>query len=119
MEANEHNNVMHLLLRPALRQTQAEGEAGSMHREKQAPCTGSPMWDSIPGLQDRALDHCATQGSPIQHIFIKCHLCAKYCDTNYGYRDEQTCTLSSRVNGFLEKEREHYSQLYLTPTTTM
>ena len=25
-------------------------------REKQAPCTGSLMWDSIPGLQDRALD---------------------------------------------------------------
>ncbi|XP_072667438.1 cilia- and flagella- associated protein 210 isoform X3 [Canis lupus baileyi] len=24
-------------------------------REKQAPCTGSPTWDSIPGLQDRAL----------------------------------------------------------------
>ena len=24
-------------------------------REKQAPCTGSLMWDSIPGLQDRAL----------------------------------------------------------------
>ena len=21
-------------------------------REKQAPCTGSPTWDSIPGLQD-------------------------------------------------------------------
>ena len=39
-------------------------------REKQAPCTGSLMWDSIPGLQDRALgqrqapNHCATQGSP-------------------------------------------------------
>ena len=24
-------------------------------REKQAPCTGSPTWDSILGLQDRAL----------------------------------------------------------------
>ncbi|XP_048950462.1 cytosolic carboxypeptidase 6 isoform X5 [Canis lupus baileyi] len=41
-------------------------------REKQAPCTGSPTWDSIPGLQDRALgqrqalNHCATQGS--QHL---------------------------------------------------
>ena len=40
---------------------QAEGEAGSMHR--------APMWDSIPGLQDRALgqrqapNRCATQGS--------------------------------------------------------
>ena len=38
-------------------------------REKQAPCTGSLMWDSIPGLQDRALGQrqapnlCATQGS--------------------------------------------------------
>ena len=39
-------------------------------REKQAPYTGSPMWDSIPGLQDRALgqrqalNRCATQGYP-------------------------------------------------------
>ena len=38
-------------------------------REKQAPCTGSPTWDSIPGLQDHALgqrqapNRCATQGS--------------------------------------------------------
>ena len=38
-------------------------------REKQAPCTGSPTWDSIPGLQGRALgqrqapNRCATQGS--------------------------------------------------------
>ena len=38
-------------------------------REKQAPCTGSPTWDLIPGLQDRALgqrqapNRCATQGS--------------------------------------------------------
>ena len=38
-------------------------------REKQAPCTGSPTWDSIPGLQDRALgqrqalNRCATRGS--------------------------------------------------------
>ena len=43
-------------------------------REKQAPCTGSPTWDSIPGLQDRALgqrqapNRCATQGS---HYFKK------------------------------------------------
>ena len=40
-------------------------------REKQAPWTGSPTWDSIPGLQDRALgqrqalNRCATQGSLI------------------------------------------------------
>ena len=38
-------------------------------REKQAPCTGIPTWDSIPGLQDRAVgqrqapNRCATQGS--------------------------------------------------------
>ena len=43
-------------------------------REKQAPCTGSPTWDSIPGLQDCALgqrqvlNHCATQGS--LHIYL-------------------------------------------------
>ena len=44
-------------------------------REKQAPCTGSPTWDSIPGLQNRALGQrqalncCATQGSQSQYIF--------------------------------------------------
>ena len=38
-------------------------------REKQASCTGSPTWDSIPGLQDHALgqrqapNRCATRGS--------------------------------------------------------
>ena len=38
-------------------------------REKQAPFTGSPMWDSIPGLQEcalgqsQALNPCITQGS--------------------------------------------------------
>ena len=43
-------------------------------REKQAPYTGSPTWDSIPGLQDRALgwrqapNRCATQGSPLSSI---------------------------------------------------
>ena len=45
-------------------------------REKQAPCTGSPTWDSIPGLQDRALgqrqapNRCATQGS-LQCLFSR------------------------------------------------
>ena len=40
-------------------------------RKKQAPCTGSPTWDLIPGLQDRALgqrqapNRCATQGSRV------------------------------------------------------
>ena len=46
-------------------------------REKQAPCTGSPTWDSIPGLQDRAPgqrqapNRCATQGSPESQVFSK------------------------------------------------
>ena len=50
--------------------TEREREAQRYRqREKQAPCTGSLTWDSIPGLQDRALgqrqapNHCATQGS--------------------------------------------------------
>ena len=44
-------------------------------REKQAPCTGSPTWDSIPGLQDhalgqrQALNRCATQGSRYRGFF--------------------------------------------------
>ena len=48
-------------------------------REKQAPCTGSPTWDSIPGLQDRALgqrqapNRCATQGSPIFNSLSNLH----------------------------------------------
>ena len=47
-------------------------------REKQAPCTGSPTWDSIPGLQDRALgqkqvpNRCSTQGSQdFIYLFIR------------------------------------------------
>ena len=46
-------------------ETQAEGETGSMQG------AGSPMWDSIPGLQDRTLGQrqapncCATQGSQL------------------------------------------------------
>ncbi|CAD7691509.1 unnamed protein product [Nyctereutes procyonoides] len=49
-------------------------------REKQAPCTGSPTWDSIPGLQDRALgqrqapNRCATQGSPFFKFLFKIQL---------------------------------------------
>ena len=44
-------------------------------REKRAPCTGSPTWDSIPGLQDRALgwrqapNRWATQGSQYWYSF--------------------------------------------------
>ena len=46
-----------------------EREARHRQREKQAPCTRSPTWDSIPGLQDHALGqrqvpNCAIQGSP-------------------------------------------------------
>ena len=46
-------------------------------REEQAPCTGSSTWDSIPGLQDRALgqrqapNRCATQGA---HVFLASHV---------------------------------------------
>ena len=41
-------------------------------REKQAPCTGIPTWDLIPGLQDRALgqrqvpNRCANPGIPLK-----------------------------------------------------
>ena len=49
--------------------TEREREERHRQREKQAPCTGSPTWVSIPGLQDRTLGQrqapncCATQGS--------------------------------------------------------
>ena len=52
-------------------------------REKQAPCTGSPTWDSIPGLQDhalgrrQALNRCATQGSLLLH-FVFSHFNVLY-----------------------------------------
>ena len=56
--------------------TEREREAQRhRQREKQVPCTGSPMWDSIPGLRDHALgqrqapNRCATQGSLIS-VFI-------------------------------------------------
>ena len=61
-------------------QRERERERGwQRHRQrvKQAPCTGSPMWDSIPGLQDRALDQrqapnrCTTQGSQCSKILRK------------------------------------------------
>ena len=50
-------------------------------REKQAPWTGSPTWDSIPGLQDRALgqrqapNRCATQGSLLLNFNYDFLLC--------------------------------------------
>ena len=43
-------------------------------REKQAPCTGSPTWDLIPGLQDHALGQrqalncCATRDPENSHF---------------------------------------------------
>ena len=52
------------------REREREGQR-HRQREKQAPCTESLTWDSIPGLQDRALgqrqapNRCATQGSPV------------------------------------------------------
>ena len=60
---------MYLFMRDTQRERQRH-----RRREKQAPCTGSPTWDSIPGLQDRALgqrqapNRCATQGSPKQNL---------------------------------------------------
>ena len=54
-------------------------------REKQALCTGSPMWDSIPGLQDRALGQrqapncCATQGSLAAFSVCACERVAGRC----------------------------------------
>ena len=57
-------------------------------REKQAPCTESPTWDSIPGLQDcapgqrQALNHCDTQGS--QSFIIICDInCGVFVDALY------------------------------------
>ena len=42
-------------------------------REKQAPCTGSPTWDSIPGLQDRkgSRQTAAPPRDPNKKIFKK------------------------------------------------
>ena len=52
-----------------------ERERQSTGRGRSRLHAGSPMWDSIPGLQDhalgrrQALNHWATQGSPQSHIF--------------------------------------------------
>ena len=59
-------------------ETQAEGEAGSMHWE---PDVGFD--DSIPGLQDRAPgqrqvpNRCATQGSPLFLSYGSYNVCLK------------------------------------------
>ena len=58
-------------------------------REKQAPCTGSPTWDLIPGLQDRALgqrqvpNRCATQGSRGLMVLTAPSLYRYPCDMSY------------------------------------
>ena len=80
-------------------------------REKQAPCTGSPTWDSIPGLQDRALgqrqalNRCATQGSLF--IFFK-------KDFIYLFERERERESMSREGG-AEREGEADSLLSREP----
>uniref|UniRef100_A0A8C0PXK9 RNA-binding protein 38 n=5 Tax=Laurasiatheria TaxID=314145 RepID=A0A8C0PXK9_CANLF len=62
------------------RERERERGRDTRQREKQAPCTGSPTWDSIPGLQDRALgqrqapNRCATQGSRISAFNTRCRI---------------------------------------------
>ena len=61
---NFFNIYLFMIVRERERETQRHRQ-----REKQAPCTWSLTWDSIPGLQDRALgqrqepNRCAAQGS--------------------------------------------------------
>ena len=68
------NYFLNLFMYDSHREREREREAETQ-REKQAPCNGSSMWDSIPGLQDRALGQrqalncCATQGSPWDLFF--------------------------------------------------
>ena len=52
--------------------TEREREAEThRQREKQAPCTGSPTWDSIPGLQDRALGQRQAPNCSNTHFLIR------------------------------------------------
>ena len=68
---------------------------GQRHRqrEKQAPCTGSPTWDSIPGLQDRTLgqrqapNRCATQGSQFRQFFKRFYL---FIHKTHTHREAET-----------------------------
>ena len=63
-----------------MRERERAGGQRHRQREKQAPCTGSLTWDSIPGLQDRALgqrqalNRCATQGSRPTGFYMIWHL---------------------------------------------
>ena len=75
-------------------------------RERQAPCTGSPTWDSIPGLQDRALgqrqapNRCATQGPPNYTILLALLYVRNISEQNVGTSvlsfHGKTCLLSPR-----------------------
>uniref|UniRef100_A0A8I3N7F8 Small nuclear ribonucleoprotein Sm D2 n=2 Tax=Canis lupus familiaris TaxID=9615 RepID=A0A8I3N7F8_CANLF len=64
------------------------GRVKAFKREKQTPCTGSPTWDSIPGLQDCALsqrqvlNRCATQGSQKDLFLEKLLKCPVLSITN-------------------------------------
>ena len=77
-------------------------------REKQTPCTRSPTWDSIPGLQDRALgqrqalNRCVTQGSPIQTI-LKTYYKQLYAN-KLGNLGEMDAFLESHKLPKLEQE---------------
>ena len=67
--------IFYLFMIVREREREREGQR-HRQREKQAPCTGSPTWDSIPGLQDgtlgqrQALNRQATQGSPSVFLFV-------------------------------------------------
>ena len=78
--------------------TKREGERQRhRQREKQAPCTGSPTWDSIPGLQDCALgqrqapNRCATQGSPLFFNSNHPSRCAvvSHCGFDLNFPDDE------------------------------
>ena len=86
-------------------------------REKQAPCTGSPTWESILGLQDRALgqrqapNRCTTQGSPEFPFCVSFLLRSSQVHRN--------CTLISTPKALLKllhlKREVHSSDLDLQP----
>ena len=80
-------------------------------REKQAPCTGSPTWDSIPGLQDRTLGQrqapncCTTQGSLV--LLLIAHLSSSLLAPSSKYYKHFRSTL------ILDKKDSLTYQTYL------
>ena len=48
------NFYLFIIVTEREREREREREAETQAEGEQAPCTGSPTWDSIPGLQDRA-----------------------------------------------------------------